>query len=389
MRVCFAVLHYDARVATRDFVEYLDRLPIHRELSGQLAVRGHDVHVVHLFPCRGQVEIAGVRHYFEPSTRAMRALSDAFGSRLRRDPAVYQPAIPAIRRIRSIWPDVVHFHGLTLTWNLLLISLLLDRRIPIVAHYHGGLPPKNPVARFVQRHAARRVSRFLFTTTDHAKPFVDEVGLDPQRVVEFLETSSTFQMRDRTEARRQTGLAGDPVFLWTGRLHSVKDPVTALRGFERILATWPGAQLHMYYLTDELLPRLRAFIAERPGLAARVHFHGRVPWADLEAVYNSADFFLQASRREVGGYALLEAMATGTIPVVTDIPSFRSMTDNGRYGLLFPPGDDIGLARRVLEVRREDIPELSRGVRQRFSSALSFPALARSLEQIYASLQAF
>jgi glycosyltransferase involved in cell wall biosynthesis len=266
------------------------------------------------------------------------------------------------------------------------LSLLLDRRIPIVAHYHGGFPPRNVIARLAFRSAIRRISRFLFTTTEHAKPFVDEVGLDPRKVVEFLETSSTFRPRDRSKSRRETGLGGDPVFLWTGRLHPVKDPLTALRGFERIAAVWPDARLYLYYLTDELLPQLRAFVAERPGLCDRVHFRGRAAWADLEAVYNSADFFLQASRREFSGYAPLEAMATGTIPVLSDIPSFRAMTERGRYGVLFRPGDDVALARRVLDVRRDDLPELSRQIRQRFTSSLSFPALARSLEQMYDGL---
>jgi glycosyltransferase involved in cell wall biosynthesis len=386
MRVCFAVLHYDPRVASHDFEEYLDRLPIHRELPGEVATRGHEVHVVHLYPLRGQVSVNGARHYFEPPSPAFRLLPTTLGSRFRRDPAAYQPALQAVRRIQSIRPDVVHFHGLNLTWNLWLLTLLLDHQIPMVAHYHGGLPPRNELARWAIRSATRRISRFLFTTAEHANPFVAEVGLDPRKVVEFFETSTTIQTRDRVESRCQTGLVGDPVFLWTGRLHGVKDPLTALRGFEHIARVWSESRLYLYYLTDELLPQLRAFVAERPELASRVEFRGRVPWAELEAVYNSADFFLQASRREVNGYAPLEAMATGTVPVLTDIPSFRAMTEDGRYGVLFPPGDDVALARRVLEVRRADLPKFSCQVRQRFSTALSFPALAMSLEQVYDGL---
>jgi glycosyltransferase involved in cell wall biosynthesis len=37
-------------------------------------------------------------------------------------------------------------------------------------------------------------------------------------------------------------------------------------------------------------------------------------------------------------------MATGTFPVVTDIPANRPWVEDGVNGLLFPPGDDTALA---------------------------------------------
>ncbi len=387
MRICFAVLHYDPRVATSDVYQYLDDVSIHRELPAQLAGRGHDVHVVHLYPFAAKVTVDRAHHHFIPADRISQALSLIAGKIARRDPVIFQPAARAIGFILALQPDVVHFHGLTLTWNLLLLTARLNRRVPLVVHYHGGAPARNPIARLAQRYGVRRASRFLFTTAMHAEPFVDSCGLARSRVVEFLETSTTFRSRPRPEARQVTGILGNPVFLWTGRLHPNKDPLTALRGFERIAAEWPGAQLYLYYLTDELLPDLKAFLATRPPLAERVHFRGRVSNAKLEDVYNSADYFLQASWREIGGFAPLEAMATGTIPVISDIPSFRAMTDGGRYGILFPPGDDLALARAVLG-RSDNIPALSAAVRRRFEEALSYPSLGGQLERIYVELRA-
>lgn len=385
MRVCFAVLHYDPRVAGPNIHDYLDRVAIHRELPAQLAARGHEVHVVHLYPRAADVAVDGARHHFVQEHPIGRGLAAVMGGINRRDPMVYRPALRAVQLIHDLRPDVVHFHGLTLTWNLLLLVSRLDRRVPLVVHYHGGAPARNPVARIVQRSVARRGSRFLFTTTEHARPFVEDLDLDRLRIVEYPETSTTFRFRPRSDARQVTGMLGNPVFLWTGRLHPVKDPLTALRGFERILAERPEAQLYLYYLTDELLATMRAYVSSRPSLPLHVHFRGLISNPELEAAYNSADFFLQASLREIMGCAALEAMATGTIPVVTDIPSFRAMTDGGRFGILFPRGDDAALARGVLALS-PDLRSLSAGVLKRFHDALSYPALGAQLDRIYSEL---
>jgi glycosyltransferase involved in cell wall biosynthesis len=203
-----------------------------------------------------------------------------------------------------------------------------------------------------------------------------------------METSSRFSPMPRPIARRQTGMVGDPVFLWAARLHPIKDPLTALRGFARIARSLTGAQLYLHYLTDELLPELRAWVAEQPDLRRRVHFGGCLPYERMEFVYNSADFLLQASRREHSGCAVLDAMACGVIPVVTDIPSFRAMTGNGAVGVLFPPGDDESLARQVLDISRDQIDARASTVRSLFEELMSFPSLARRLEHEYEEIVA-
>jgi glycosyltransferase involved in cell wall biosynthesis len=387
MRVCFASLHYDPAAVDPDPARYLDRVPIHRALPRALVARGHEVHVVHLYPRDHTFVDDGVRHHFVSAHPLVRAGARGLGRLTGRDPIFYQPAPRAIATIRALRPSVVHFHGVTLTWHLALTLLALGRQgPPLVLQYHGGYPARRWPAASLQRLALPRAARVLFTTRDHARPFVDAGLVAPEAVVELMETSATFARRDRGLARRDTGMEGDPVFLWAGRLAAIKDPLTALRGFARILAAWPGAQLYLYYLTDELLPQLRAFVAEQPALDGHVHFRGRAPAERMEAIFQSADFLLQASQREFSGCAVLEAMACGVVPVVTDIPSFQAMTDGGRYGVLFRPGDPRALADGVLALQRTDLPALAAAVRSRFERALSFPALAERLDRIYAEL---
>jgi len=315
-----------------------------------------------------------------------RAISTAVVRVSGRDRAIYEPAWRAIDRIRRLQSDLVHFHGMNLTWNLALLLARLRSRTPLVVHYHGGEPAHHPLARAVQNWCFGRAQAFLFTTRSHGQPFVASGSLDAGRIVEINETSSAFAFRPREDARRKTGMAGNPVFVWTGRLEPIKDPFTALRGFERIVETWREAQLYLYYSTDVLLPELRAFVASRPAIARLVHFRGRAASYEMENIYNSADFFLQGSRREVCGGAVLEAMAGGVIPVISDIPSFRALTDNGVSGVLFPMGDYSALADRTLAVPLAEIPRFSRAIRDHFERSLSFRALAGQLDPIYRRL---
>jgi glycosyltransferase involved in cell wall biosynthesis len=397
LRICFASLHYGRDISTPDLDAYLRRAPVHRELPRALAARGHEVTLVHLYPTAADYVEDGVRYRFVPPDRFGWLVASAVERVSQRDPIVYQPALRAIRLIRELRPDVIHFHGLTLTWNLLLLNLLVGWGRPgdgltsvppsLVVHYHGGEPATNPVARWAQRYNFRRASRLLFTARSHAQPFV-KAGMiaDPGRVVEFLETSTIVRPQPRALARQQTQISGEPVFLWVGRLAAIKDPLTALQGFEQIVPTYPNARLYLYFVADELLPTLRAYVASRPGLAARVEFRGRAPFEQMAAIYSSADFLLQASQREVCGQAVLEALACGVIPVVTDIPSFRVLTDAGRYGVLFPLGDAAALARGVVSIPRVELPDRSAAARAWFERSLSFSALGEKLERIYLDL---
>lgn len=53
------------------------------------------------------------------------------------------------------------------------------------------------------------------------------------------------------------------------------------------------------------------------------------------------------SRHEGSGYAVIEALACGVVPVVTDIAPFRALTDRGRVGALWPVGNAERLARAL------------------------------------------
>ncbi|HEU5422128.1 MAG TPA: glycosyltransferase, partial [Nitrolancea sp.] len=275
LRVCFVVPYYAEGRESVDIDRYLSETPIHRALPRELAARGHQVQVVHLFAREVEWWEGGVRHHFVRAGRGARVLGHWMGRLRGRDRAYYEPAWRAIERVRACHPDLVHVHGATLNLNLHLLLRSLEPSLPVVLHYHGGYPSRLRLVRRLQRANFERAARYCFTTQEHALPFVEAgVIARPERVVELMETSSSFQPGERARARALTEMEGDPVFLWAGRLDPIKDPLTALRGFERVLCQWPDAQLYLHYLSEECLPLLREYLAGRPALRAHVHPRG-------------------------------------------------------------------------------------------------------------------
>jgi glycosyltransferase involved in cell wall biosynthesis len=88
------------------------------------------------------------------------------------------------------------------------------------------------------------------------------------------------------------------------------------------------------------------------GLEDRIDFKGRLGAEELATELRSADLYVSTSRSDSTSVSLLEAMACGLPPVVTDIPANREWITDGENGLLFRPGDPESLAgalRRMLE----------------------------------------
>jgi glycosyltransferase involved in cell wall biosynthesis len=98
----------------------------------------------------------------------------------------------------------------------------------------------------------------------------------------------------------------------------------------------------------------------------------------------AADVFVLGSHREGSGYSLIEALACGMTPVVTDIPSFRSLTGDGSIGALWPCGDSRGLTRALTRIAHQ--PAMRAGVREHFEKELSAAALGRKLSGMYEEL---
>ncbi|MDX6285372.1 MAG: phosphatidyl-myo-inositol alpha-mannosyltransferase [Frankiales bacterium] len=120
-----------------------------------------------------------------------------------------------------------------------------------------------------------------------------------------------------------------------------KGLIVLLRAFARLAEDRPELRLLVAGPGDgdeiaEVLPKQ---------LRGRVHVLGQVDEADKPGVMVSVDVFIAPNLgKESFGIVLLEAMASGTPVLASDIEAFRRVLDEGRAGALFPVGDATALA---------------------------------------------
>jgi glycosyltransferase involved in cell wall biosynthesis len=85
-----------------------------------------------------------------------------------------------------------------------------------------------------------------------------------------------------------------------------------------------------------------------------IQFLGRIPHETMPDLLAQADVYVSTSLYDGTSVSLLEALASGAFPVVTDIPSNREWISDGKNGFLVPTGEEKFLARRILEGIRDE-----------------------------------
>jgi starch synthase (maltosyl-transferring) len=106
---------------------------------------------------------------------------------------------------------------------------------------------------------------------------------------------------------------------------------------------------------------------------------------DMRPFYGALDLFVLASLWEGMPYVVLEAMAAGLPVCATDLPGMRQIVMENETGSLVPPEDDEALARRIVELLRDEAKRLRFRERARHIVRQRFTAqrFLRQLESLY------
>lgn len=341
------------------------------ELSVRLVDRGHEVTVY----ARTAYSDEGVREYRGVEVVRLPQINTKHAE------AASHTALAVAHALALRQFDLIHLHA---TGPGSLAPLVRLARVPAVVTIQGldwqrqkwGKGARNAL-RLAARIAVKRSNRTIVVSRDLQRHFQEEHGLDtvyiPNGVVPEPANGAS---------PSEPGLEPDRFFLFLGRLVPEKHVHTLIKAFKLVESDLSlviaGPDSHSREYVDEL----RALAADDP----RVRLVGAQYDGDKRWLLSNATAFVQPSSIEGLPIALLEALAVGRYPIVSDIPpNLEPVTiDDELLGESVRVGDVAGLAaaitRAARAVNRQAVGQrLAAHVRRTYD----WSAIAAATEEVY------
>jgi glycosyltransferase involved in cell wall biosynthesis len=308
-------------------------------------ISGSENHLLLLLPAlhaRGHDVRLAMLHEGEPGAEELATRLERHGvpvERLRMrttvDPLAFGRLLQYLRRTR---PDVAHTHLVHADFHGLPAARLA--RVPVLVSTKHGFNPFRGGRAFAlaDRTVARLADVHVAISAGLARYLAESEGFDPGRfvVVHYgIEAGSP-----------PPAPTDEPRLAIVGRLIPIKGHAVLLEAVARARREVPGLVLEVAG-EGPLEPELRA-TAERLGLVGAVSFLGRV--APAGPVFERAAIVVVPSLGEGFGMVALEAMERGRAVIASDVGGLPEILDDGRTGLLVPPGDAESLARAIVEL---------------------------------------
>lgn len=250
----------------------------------------------------------------------------------------YPLAAPALKRaLAEFAPDLVDAHFVP---NYGLLGALSGHRPLSVTAWGSDLLVKgasSPLQR-ARTHFVLERADLVLADAENLAAAARTLGAPPGRVHAVPWGIS----RERFHPRgpRTPGL-----LLGTRMLEPVYDVATLIHGVAPVMAKHPHLRLEL--TGDGSLRSGLESLAAAQLPAGRWAFLGRVDPETMAAKLAAAEIYLSASLSDSTSVSLLEAMASGALPVVSDLEGNREWLKDGEGAWLFTPGDAAGLARAL------------------------------------------
>lgn len=294
----------------------------------------------------------------------------------------YMKALRKIHRlIREIQPDILHAHYATSFGLLALISGFK----PLVVSAWGSDVLVAPQESAFLRVIVKQVLK-------HADALTSDSTYMSGRMLELLEG------RERILKTVTMGVSK----AWFEQIpDTVKKPlqILSLRGHQEIynidiiiramaevLQRIPKAELVIAGEGPETQP-LKA-LAKSLKLEKNIQFVGQLPHAKVQSYLNESAVSVSVPSSDATAVSLLETMACGSFPVVSELPANREWIDQKVNGLLVPAKEVHALAEALVQaLENSELRNQAQGInRQRVKNKAIWEENMHEMEELYQDL---
>ena len=317
---------------------------------------------------------------------------------LRISKGVIMPSMPfqAWKLIRQA--DIVHLHVPQLdAAPIALLARLLGK--PVVLTYHCDLrlphglvhAAANQASNLANRITAWAANRIVHTTEDYARhsPLLCRCIDKLATIYTPIELAPVSEPGLETFRQKHNLQPGQRVIGMAARLATEKGVETLARALPQVLEQIPQARVlyigpYQNVVGEEEYGRRMMQLIEP--LRPHWSFLGVVSDEDMAAFYRVCDVLVLPSLNSTESFGMVqvEAIASGTPVIASDLPGMRVPVMESGAGLLVPPADAGALAQAILAILNQ--PASYHGHPQRLSQRSSNEAVAAEYEQLFEEL---
>lgn len=285
-------------------------------------------------------------------------------------------------------PDIAHFLNFNIpvfykgkfivTIHDLLMPKHRNARATTLPFYF--FYPKHLASRYAMRQAVVKSEKVIVPSSAVKKEVVDYYNINSQKVEVIYEGVSV-----QTISHKPLTINHEPYFLYVGNAYPHKNLERLIKAIVYLnKVTKRKVLLSIASSRDIFTKRLEEQI-KKIGASGYVKLLGFVPDEDLGSLYKNSIAFVYPSLSEGFGLPGLEAMASGTIALVSDIPVFKEIYKDS--AIYFDPYDVYSIAssmEKVLAMNNEQRTKLvSYG--KEFVKHYSWSKMAREILRLYES----
>ena len=280
--------------------------------------------------------------------------------------------------------DIIHthtgsfFHG--------SVAGFLARTRGIIFTEHGRDPVETIPKRVLDKISSYFADYIVTVSKDLEQHLINEIRLPAEKVHTIINGVNTETYRNRGKPDKlceEFGLQPTDKIVGTiGRLAEIKNHPFLIRSFEKVKDIWPESRLILVGSgpREESLKSLTADL----GLSDAVIFTGNRN--DVCDLYQLFDVFVLSSFSEGTSFSLLEAMASGVPPIVTNVGGNPGIVKDTVNGYLVEVDDDQSLAEIIVKIFQHGGGDLANNARQFVIERYSLKENLQQYVSIYRSL---
>jgi L-malate glycosyltransferase len=316
-----------------------------RRLMRYFVEQGHDVHLITVRSPEAPV-LSGLTLHDLTATIDRRKVRYPIWSQLVR------------RIVRQLDPEILHAHQVANAGWLGAAS----GHHPFMVTAWGSDLLVNPHRSWMQRQLARWVLKradYVTCVSQSLAQAAVALGADPRRLEVApwgIDTDVFCPARSKRALRHELGWGPGPLVLSPRSLKPVYNPLDIARAIPGVLAEFPTAQfiIRTHICDPRLLTRFQAVVAEQHAEHAVSYISDLPDESAIADLYRAANVVVSVPSSDGTPSSVLEALACGAVPVLSDVASLHEWVKHEVEALFVPVGDVRSISQAVVRLLKDE-----------------------------------